>query len=148
MFLIQAFPNKSFLSCNTVKLCYCFAPGYHTMRMSSRLVSTGNHKRQKKKEDVGTAASSQSTVEHKSKPTILRFQLGKSRFRFWTLKSNFVQVTGLSNWPAGLFLRSVGSVMNWRLVTGGSRWAGVPPLASRKRLRGRQPCRNCADCLY
>lgn len=88
MFFIQTFPNKSFWSCNTVKPWCCFAP-------DARLMSMGNHNRQKKKKDVGTAASSQSTVEHESKPTILRFQLGKSHFKFWTLKSNFIQLTGL-----------------------------------------------------
>lgn len=119
VFFIQTFPNKSFLSYNTVKLRYRFAPGYHTVRMSSRLVSTGNHKRQKKKEDVGTAASSQPTAEHKSKPSILRFQSERKQlFQVLDLTIKFRS----ANWPlhtaAGLFLRSVGSAMNWRLVTG------------------------------
>lgn len=86
--------------------------------MSSRLMSTGNHECQKKKEDVGTA-----TVNSKTqvKTDYFKVPARKQPFQVLDLKIKFRSVNWLLQTAAGLFLRSIGSVMNWRLVTGGPR---------------------------
>lgn len=114
---------------DTVKLWYCFAPGYHTVRMSSRLMSTGNHERQKKKEDVGTA-----TVNSKTQVKTDYFKVPAGKQPFQVL-DRFVST----------FYRlcdELAACHRWTPVS-------IPPLAmsSRKRLRDRRACRNCADCL-